>query len=78
MGQLWTWGGRSRASELGVLLWPVAEPAPWEPARLINVPLSQGTLEFQSHKTRGLSPVNTPDSAVPSLPPALPTLAWWH
>ena len=64
-GQLWTWGGRSQASGLEVLLlWPLAELAPWEPARLINILLSQGALEFQHHKTRGRNILDSPASSL--------------
>lgn len=49
--------GRSQATGLEVLLlWPQAELVPWESARLINILLSQGALEFQHHKTQRLSP----------------------
>lgn len=53
---------------------PWQSRAPWEPARLINILLSQGALQFPNHKTQGLSGARiflTPDAL--SLPFALPT-----
>ena len=54
---------------------PWQSRAPWEPARLINILLSQGALEFPYHKTQGLSVAGiflTPCCPI-SLPPALST-----
>lgn len=60
------------ATGRGDLPRPLAEP-PWEPARCINILLSQGALECQHHKTQGLSTAGlfltlSPPASPPSPP----------